>query len=92
MKKLIRRVVIFLVRKNLGLKAYEGFRFVNQKSESDWYLFTDDEVLKVSGNDTYIWPSHVSLNWLLNDNCEIVKIDTDKKKFKLRRKRMCVGV
>ena len=87
MNKFIRQTVIFLIRKKLGLKAYEGFQFVNQKSITDWYMFTDYEVLKVTDNDTYIHPSSVSLNWLLDDKCKIKKIDSSDREVRIRRER-----
>lgn len=91
MEKLIRRIVIFLVRKKLGLKAYEGFRFDNQKSETDWYMFTDDEVLKVTYNDHYICQSSVSLNWLLDGECKVHKIDRDERAIVLSKKKIFTG-
>lgn len=68
---MIKRLVIFLVRKKLGLKLYQPFKFIEQKSNAE-YVFTEWELLKDDGK--IIRPSNVSLNWLLNDECEIVKI------------------
>lgn len=65
------RLIIFLVRKHLGLKKYEYFQFVNQKSDAMYY-FTDTAVMKM---DTGLpKQSSVSLNWLLNDKCEIRRV------------------
>lgn len=91
MEKLIRRIVIFLVRKRLGLKAYEGFQFDNQKSKTDWYMFTDDEVLKVTYNDHYICQSSVSLNWLLDGNCKVHKTDMYERAIVLSKKKIFTG-
>ena len=66
---MIRRLIIFLVRVKLGVKKYEVFRFSNQKSKEDYYCFTDAELLKTEKG--IIRPSSVSLNWLLNDKCQI---------------------
>ena len=66
-----RRLVIFLVRKRLGLKKRQYFRFTNQKS-SALYYFTSTAVMKVEPTCTR--QSTVSLNWLLNDECSIEKI------------------
>lgn len=68
----MRALIVFLIRKRLGLKKYEYFRFANQKSDAK-YFFADEAVIKIE-ND---WPelSGVSLNWLLDDDCEIVKVD-----------------
>lgn len=83
----MKRLIIFLIRKRLGLKKYERFKFNNQKSRFDEYFFTDAELMKyepkfVSYNDAK-WeieqgvysqckPSNCSLNWLLSDECIIV--------------------
>lgn len=71
---MIKRFVIFLVRKKLGLKKGEFFRFSNQKSDAIYY-FKDDCITKVDlfyGKDERL--SSVSLNWLLSDECEIQKV------------------
>ena len=72
----MKRLIIFLVRKKLGLKKGEHFRFANQSSPYNSYYFTDDAVMKHFGR----WKgedvkSSVSLNWLLDDECEIVKVE-----------------
>lgn len=67
----MRHFIIFLVRKKLGLKKYEDFRFRNQKSGAS-YFFTDQELIKVEYD--YGRPAGVSLNWLLSDECEIYKL------------------
>lgn len=65
-----KKLVILLIRKRLGLKDREPFQFVNQKSNAVYY-FTEDAVMKAwRGN---IEKSRVSLNWLLDDECEIRK-------------------
>lgn len=66
----MKKLIIFLIRKHLGLKKYQVFQFVNQKSNAVYY-FTEDAIMKY-------WRAHteksgVSLNWLLDDECEIKK-------------------
>jgi hypothetical protein len=70
---MINRLILFLIRYKFGLKKFEGFRFTNQKTKDIYYfgntvLFKDTE-----GALTEL--SHVSLNWLLNDDCKIIKIE-----------------
>lgn len=66
----MRRLIIFLIRKKLGLKEYSDFRFANQKSEAVYY-FNERELVKIEyGLST---PSNVSLNWLLSDECKITR-------------------
>ena len=66
------RVIIFLIRRRLGLKKYEFFQFDNQKSDAVYY-FSENSVMKQEriNNVTHIRPSSVSLNWLLDDHCKI---------------------
>jgi hypothetical protein len=65
---MLKRLIIFLIRKKLGLKEYEAFQFKGQKSNA-FYYFTDDAVMKSwYGN---VEKSRVSLNWLLDDECEV---------------------
>jgi len=67
----MQRLIIFLVRRRLGLKKYELFRFTNQKSNAVYY-FTNDRVMKLWNG--YCEPSGVGINWLLDPEC---KISTD---------------
>ena len=66
------RLIIFLIRKRLGVKKGEMFRFTNQKEYSK-YFFTEDMLLKQCENGI-VMPSDVGLNWLLHDKCEIKKV------------------
>lgn len=71
------RLIIFLIRRKLGVKTYEGFRFSNQKTD-DKYFFTKDHLMKEPAyEDCYGAPvmSKVGLNWLLDDKCQIVRVD-----------------
>ncbi len=74
---MIRRLVLFLVRKKLGLKKYEHFKFANQQSETTYYAFDDTCIWKIVLADhgiEYFQPSNVSLNYLLSTECEVVKL------------------
>lgn len=73
---MINRLIIFLIRMKLGLKKYEKFQFVNQKSSMDVYFFDDYCLMKkeYKGSNLFIRESSVSLNWLLNDKCKIKKV------------------
>lgn len=76
----MRRLVIFLIRKKLGLKRNESFRFANQASSRNFYYFDTDCLMKMTwyGSGNYVpTESSCSLNWLLNDDCKIVKVDPD---------------
>lgn len=68
----MKRIIIFLIRRRLGLKKYEFFQFDNQKSNATYY-FSENSVIKQErmNNVTHVRPSSVSLNWLLDDSCTI---------------------
>ena len=75
----LKRLIIFLIRKRLGLELFEDFQFANQRSQYDRYYFAPDKLIKIEtygdGNCyTGERDSSVSLNWLLSDECEIRKI------------------
>ena len=73
----MKKFIISLVRRYLGLKKYEGFKFVNQKTE-DIYNFGDDGDYKTysygSDYEKKKKKSNVSLNWLLDDECDIQSV------------------
>lgn len=73
-KNLTKRFIFFLVRKRLGLGLWEAFRFNNQKSDAI-YFFTEDAVMKEWKSD--VEKSGVSLNWLLDDECKIEKVQEE---------------
>lgn len=67
----MRRFVIFLIRKKLGLRKYEKFKFVGQKSDAVYY-FTESNVMKRWRGQTCL--SGVSINWLLDPECKIERV------------------
>lgn len=71
---MVERLIIFLVRKRLGLKKYENFRFVNQKSIHDYYFFGETILMKYEASNNLFRRAGVSLNWLLDDECKVEKL------------------
>lgn len=72
---MIKKLIIFLIRRKLGLKKYEGFQFTNQnKNNKGIYYFTDDALMRENPNG-YVREGHVKLNYLLSDECEIRKVN-----------------
>ena len=71
-----KKLIIFLIRKRLGLKKFEAFRFSNQLSPDAAYRFTDDSLEKFYPNYMHLAPleSGVSLKWLLSNECKIEKL------------------
>jgi hypothetical protein len=70
------RLIIFLVRKRLGIKKFQYFKFQNQKDPLNRYYFTEHNIMKECGNG-YIRQSNVSLNWLLDPKCKIYIVEED---------------
>ena len=72
------RLIIYLIRKRLKLKKYEYFRFKNQKSKEDYYFFDSSELMKGAyidgGYGYFVKRSNCSLNFLLSEECEIVRV------------------
>lgn len=68
----MKKLVVYLIRKRLGLKRFETFRFKGQKTKTVYY-FTDQRIVKVHRGGVMA-PSGVSLNWLIDDACEIERV------------------
>ena len=72
----MKRLIIFLIRRRLHLRKGERFRFANQKNDNVYY-FTADRLVKIPEDTGWISrreKSLVSLNWLLDDRCEIERV------------------
>lgn len=69
----MKKLIIFLIRKRLGLRKYEQFRFENQNSIRDVYYFADEKLVKIE-NGIFYKSSSVSLNWLLDSECRVIKL------------------
>ena len=69
-----KKLIIFLIRRRLGVKDQEHFRFIGQKSDS-YYYFDGLKLMKVTKyrGKPHTRPSNVNLNWVLDDECKIVK-------------------
>jgi hypothetical protein len=65
----MKRLIMFLLRKKLGVKKDQRFQFNGQKSDAVYYI-SDEYVMKhYHGRTT---TSNVSINWLLDDECDII--------------------
>lgn len=70
--------ILFLIRKRLGLKKFEYFQYANQQDTEVWYYIGPTRIMKVYPDPdveglTHTVQSKVSLNWLLDDRCKIIK-------------------
>ena len=79
----MRRLIVYLVRKRLGLKKFQTFKFTNQKDDTTYY-FTNYELRKHEtvgeGENSYsrCMRSRVSLNWLLDDDCKVEIVEENR--------------
>ena len=62
------RFILFLIRRKLGVKKCEWFQFTNQKTDAKYFI---NSYCIVKNSDGILTKSHVSLNWLLDKECEI---------------------
>lgn len=76
---MIKKLIIFLIRRKLGLRKYEGFQFTNQKNNCIYY-FSDDALLR-ENPEGYVRECHAGLNFLISDECEIRKVCRFKRVF-----------
>lgn len=53
------------------MKRFQPFRFANQRSKTDYYMFDRYCLLKYVSDEDCFRQSSCKLNWLLDDNCEI---------------------
>ena len=67
----MKRLILFLVRRHLGLKKYQYFQFDNQKSTALYY-FANVGIIKYWRGKHEL--SRVSVNWIINNECRIVKM------------------
>lgn len=74
----VTRLILFLLRRKLGLKKHEEFQFTNQRSTRDYYFFGDKCLVKYEYDEQKgmfeLKKSSVSLTWLLDPECKIRKI------------------
>jgi hypothetical protein len=76
---MINRLIILLLCLKLRIKPFDMFQFDNQKSKHDKYYFTKRNLMKLrydekKGHYVETVYSNVSLNWLLNSQCKIIKV------------------
>lgn len=67
----MKKFILCLVRRRLKLRKYQYFRFKNQKREGVYY-FNETHLMKAVG--CHIEESKVPLNWLLDDECKVIKV------------------
>ena len=74
---MLKRLILFLIRRELGIRKYRYFVFDNQKSK-DIYIFMKEGLVKYVKGPSGRWYKEragVSLVWLLDDECNIIEVD-----------------
>lgn len=62
MNNFIRRLIVFLISRRLGVLRYRFFQFDNQLDDS-WYYFTRTHLMKTTDDGTR--PSNLSLMYVM---------------------------
>lgn len=70
MNNFIRRLIIFLVRRRLGIGHCQFFQFDSQLDDS-WYYFTRTHLMKTTDDGTR--PSNLSLAYVMYASVETKK-------------------
>lgn len=70
------KFILFLLRIKLGVKKNERFQFDNQKNKANYYYISDNKLQKIMCRKDMVMErrANVSINWLLDSECKIVKI------------------
>ena len=68
---MLNKLIIFLLCRKLGVKRFQSFRFANQRSKTDYYMFDRNCLLKYVSDEDCFRQSSCKLNWLLDDNCKV---------------------
>lgn len=92
----MRRLIMFLIRRKLGVKKFEYFMFANQKSD-DIYYIDSLNLMKISSHDTHGKKSYrdhplyegrhakysrssASFNWIMSDECKVLYLSRKNRK------------
>lgn len=66
--------ILKLIMKQLGVKKGELFQFSDQREEFVEYYFTDEAMMRIDTKTGEVKESRTTLNYLLSDNCKIVRV------------------
>ena len=74
---MLKRLILFLIRRKLKIRKYVYFRFVNQRNP-DMYIFTTQGLVKFPYYMRNAYSqgtmSKISLRWLLDDECKTIEM------------------
>lgn len=69
----MKKRILKLIMKKLGVKDHEHFQFADQREEFVEYFFTNEAMMRFNPETNEIKESRITLNYLLSDNCKIIR-------------------
>ena len=70
----MKKRILKLIMKKLGVKDQEHFQFVDQREEFIEYFFTLEALMRFNPETNEIKESRITLNYLLSDDCKIIRV------------------
>ena len=70
----MKKRILKLIMKKLGVKDQEHLQFADQREEFIEYFFTLEALMRVNPETNEIKESRITLNYLLSDDCKIIRV------------------
>ena len=70
----MKKRILKLIMKKLGVKDQEHFQFADQREEFVEYFFTLEALMRFNPETNEIKESRITLNYLLSDDCKIIRV------------------
>lgn len=70
----MKKRILKLIMKKLGVKDHEHFQFADQREEFIEYFFTNEAMMRFNPETNEIKEARITLNYLLSDDCKIVRV------------------
>ena len=70
----MKKRILKLIMKKLGVKDQEHFQFADQREEFIEYFFTLEALMRFNPETNEIKESRITLNYLLSDDCKIIRV------------------
>lgn len=72
----MKKRILKLIMKKLGVKNQEHFQFADQREEFVEYFFTNEAMMRFNPETNEIKESRITLNYLLSDSCKVIIVRT----------------
>lgn len=70
----MKKRILKLIMKKLGVKNQEHFQFADQREEFIEYFFTNEALMRFNPETYEIKESRITLNYLLSDDRKVVRV------------------